>query len=154
MTFWQDWCPAHPIREEHKLLGLMETRSAIPLCAVPKESKTRARPASPALWHPDALFCVRITPQSIPGSSPGHLPAAGALQKEEAWAASSQKAPHTGRSPGMLCQQISSGAPGGQFSCYSTPCQSQKELTDHHPKLLLHGKLPHCHLTNESIDEH
>lgn len=73
--------------------------------------------------------------------------------------ASSQKASHTGRNQGMLPQQISFGAPGGQVSCSSTPCQSQKEGPSdrlhhlHHPKPLLLGKLPHYHLINY-VDEY
>lgn len=142
MTFSQDLCFAYPVGEEHKLLGHTKTRSAILLCTVSNESGTRTRPILLALWHPDALFCAGIAPQSIPGSNPSHPQAAagpcGALQPcrwRRLCPVSSRKASHRSKNhTGFLlpklvrCYPSSSvlRAPGGQVSCSSTPWQSQK----------------------------
>lgn len=145
-----------------QLLSHTKTRSAILLYAVSNESETRTRPILSALWHPDALFCAGIAPQSIPGSDPSHPQGAGpcgALQPckwRRLCTVSSQKASHKGKNHASFLlpklvkcypQQFSSVGmcPGGEVSCSSTPWQSQKEgpsyrlhhLNNHQPLMLL-----------------
>lgn len=86
-----------------QLLSHTKTRSAILLYAVSNESETRTRPILSAFWHPDALFCAGIAPQSIPASDPSHPQGAGpcgALQPcrwRRLCTVSSQKASHKGK---------------------------------------------------------